>query len=238
MQGKALPGQSSPAPAEAVGSAVADTRWLFGPAPDLVLGCGLGYAAIFAVLAVWGPTLVVWLPLGLLPILLMLTGGSHYGATLLRVYEHRESRRAYAVFAVGATALLALAYIVSLRWYLLGSLLLTIYLNWNPWHYAGQNYGLALMFLRRRGITVTPLAKRLLWSSFFMSFVLAVIEMNGPMPDALYAPINPQLGSKSIGPVYRLISFGIPVPVQATLTTIGLTLYGATTLAAARVRTS
>ena len=31
-------------------------------------------------------------------------------------------------------------------------MLFTLYLTWSPWHYTGQNYGIAVMFLRRRGV--------------------------------------------------------------------------------------
>ena len=105
----------------------AASRWLYGPLPDLVLGCGLGYAAVFALLWGAGGAVAQALPLGLMPLVLLVSGTPHYGATLLRVYEERESRRKYFFFSVVVSALLAAAFVASLHWYALGSLLLTLY---------------------------------------------------------------------------------------------------------------
>lgn len=189
-----------------------------------MLGCGLGYAWVFLALAVLDVRFMEAIPAGFLPLLLLISATPHYGATLLRVYEQRESRRAYALFSVGATAVLAVSFVVSLHFLALGSLLMTIYFNWNPWHYGGQNYGLAVMFLRRRGIEITRLAKRLLHASFILSALLAIVEMNGVLPGAIYAPVGSQTAS-SIGPFYQFISIGIAPNVQQNLTVVGLTAY-------------
>ena len=205
-------------------------RWLFGPAPDLVLGCGLGYAWVFLALAVLDVRFVDAIPAGFLPLVLLVSATPHYGATLLRVYEQRESRRAYALFSVGVTAVLAVSFAASLKFIALGSLLMTIYFNWNPWHYGGQNYGLAVMFLRRRGVEITPLAKHLLYASFILSALLAIVEMNGVLPGTIYAPVGSQT---AVGPVYQFISIGIAPPIQQNLTMVGLTAYFGCLLGAA-----
>jgi hypothetical protein len=44
----------------------------------------------------------------------MFMSGPHYGATLLRVYEERRDRRAYAIFSLWATAVIAAAFTTSL----------------------------------------------------------------------------------------------------------------------------
>ena len=41
-----------------------------------------------------------------------------------------------------------------------GAIMVTVCLTWSPWHYTGQTYGLAVMFLRRRGVSVEPAVKR------------------------------------------------------------------------------
>jgi tetratricopeptide (TPR) repeat protein len=208
------------------------TRWLFGPTPDLLLGCGLGYAWVFLALAVLGTGFVEAIPLGLLPLVLLVTGTPHYGATLLRVYEQRDSRRAYAIFSVGVSAALAASYVGALHYWAFGSLLMTVYFNWNPWHYAGQNYGLAVMFLRRRGVPLSAGAKRLLYASFVLSALLAIVEMNGFVPGALYAPQAPASAAKSFGPVYEFVSIGLAPAVQRSLTTTGLAAYAASLVGA------
>ena len=95
--------------------------WLFGPGPDLLLGCGGGYLLVFGLLALQGPTIRAWLPLALIPLLVNSLLLPHYGATLIRVYENRSDRRAYAFGAVWMTLLLAGVFIASLHSVLLGS---------------------------------------------------------------------------------------------------------------------
>ncbi len=201
------------------------SRWLFGPVPDLFLGCGLGYAIVFVLLWAEGPRIAQVLPLGLLPLLLLVTGTPHYGATLLRVYEERESRRRYAFFTVWVSLALAAAFVASLHWYVLGSILLTLYFNWNPWHYGGQNYGLALMFLHRRGVAVDATTKRLVYGCFLLSALLAIVEMNGAARGALYAPVEVGDSAKVIGPAFRFVPLGIPREAQRVLMAGGLLVY-------------
>ncbi len=184
-----------------------DKRWLFGPIPDLLLGCGLAYVAVFALLAAEGERLQTLIPFALFPLLNIFIGAPHYGATLLRVYERRRDRRAYALFAVHASIAIAVAFVWGLYDANVGSWLLTLYLTWSPWHYSGQNYGIALMFLHRRGVTVTPAIKRLIYASFGLSFALTFLALHGTAPAATYAPQGLS------GMVYQLRSLGIPEPI-------------------------
>lgn len=105
-----------------------------GPASDLLLGCGVGYAVVLVAMLLLGPRTRELAPLGILPLMLLVTGTPHYGATLMRVYNQRESRNRYVVFSVWITAALALAFAAACYWYELGSWLVTVYFNWSPWH--------------------------------------------------------------------------------------------------------
>ena len=182
--------------------AKAPSRWLFGPTPDLLLGCGLGYILAFAVLCVYGTQVRDATAAGLIPFLTLLIGAPHYGATLLRVYARRQDRRAYALFAVWVTALLGLAFAAATRSVWIGSLLLTVYLTWSPWHYTGQNYGLAVMFLRRRGVGLEPALKRCVYASFALSYAITAIAMHTEHASAAYAP--------SLYQGYHMLSLGLP----------------------------
>jgi tetratricopeptide (TPR) repeat protein len=182
----------------------ADARWLFGPATDLVFGCGLAYSVLFLLQVFAGPQMREVFPLEYQPLLAVMLGMPHYGATLVRVYERREDRRKYALFSVWATLLLAALFLAGLHLASVGSLLVTVYFTWSPWHYSGQNYGIGLMFLRRRGVPVTPLLKRLIYASFLLSFALIVLTLHGADPSASYAP-----GSYT-GTAYRFVSLEIP----------------------------
>jgi hypothetical protein len=197
-------------------AAPARSRWLFGPVPDLLLGCGVAYLAVFALLTAQGAGMQALLPIGFAPLVYLVTSAPHYGATLLRVYERREDRSSYVFFSVWATLALAALFFAGLHSVVVGSWILTIYLTWSPWHYSGQNYGIALLFLRRRGVEVTPGAKRLLRTSFWLSFALTFLALHGAEPAASYAPQG------FTGMVYQLLPLGLPTPVvSAAMSAVG-----------------
>ena len=94
-----------------VAEAPTPSRWLFGPLPDLLLGCGLFYALLFAFSVFDGAALRAEQPEIVFPLLILLLSTPHSGATLLRVYEERSSRRAYVLFSVWATLLVSAAFV-------------------------------------------------------------------------------------------------------------------------------
>jgi tetratricopeptide (TPR) repeat protein len=177
-------------------------RWLYGPAPDLLLGAGLLYLPVFALLALEGDAVRRVLPLSLMPLVALGLNFPHLGATLLRVYERREDRQRYALFALHATLVIAAAFVAGLFAPIVGSLLITLYLSVVPWHFAGQNYGIALVFLARRGVEVTPAAKRFLYASFALSFAMTLVGLHGG-GIATLTPVDPT------GTVYGFLSLGI-----------------------------
>ncbi len=163
--------------------------WLFGPGSDLLIGCGLAYILLMPVLFwVAGNTGATAWPAIAVAVMVLLANSPHYGATIVRVYEARQDRRKYAVFAVYLTIALALMLFASTRSVWLCSLLITAYVTWSPWHFSGQNYGLALMFLRRRRVEVDPATKRLLYASFVLSAVLAILAIHSGHDDMVFAP--------------------------------------------------
>ena len=116
-------------------SAPAPRAWLFGPIPDLLLGCGLAYVFVLLAYAVGG----IGLPSNQTRALLVLALSiPHYGATILRVYEQRKERQAYALFAVWATGMVGAAFVGGLFFETIGAWLVTIFLTWSPWHYTGH----------------------------------------------------------------------------------------------------
>lgn len=153
-------------------------RWLYGPAPDLLLGCGLWYLLLFVVLLFAGPAIREQQAAFVAPLLILLLATPHYGATLVRVYEQRSERRAYAFFTVWTTAALLVLFVASVKQAAIGTLLFTTYLTWSPWHYTGQNYGIAVLFLRRRGVSLEPVTKRWLYSAFILSYALTFLVMH------------------------------------------------------------
>ena len=189
----------------------ADRRWLFGPVSDLLFGCGLAYIGVFALLSFGLNTVEAVLPIWSFLIISLFISGPHYGATLLRVYERREDRRAYTIFTIYATAVIWAAFAVGVHNALVGSLMFTLYFTWSPWHYTGQNYGLAVMFLGRRGVKVSPLTKRLLYLSFIFSYGVIFVTLHGGGGTAGYTGVAADAGS------YRFMPLGMPGQIAAAL---------------------
>jgi hypothetical protein len=206
-------------------------RWLFGPASDLLFGCGLAYAAIFVVLAAAGDRVREALPFGIALVPINLVLSAHYGATAIRAYEKASDRRAYAMFTLWTTLLLGVGFVWGLRDTDVGSWIITLYLTWSPWHYAGQNFGVALLFLRRREVEVTPRARLLLHASFVLSWVLSLLALHIVPQGVHYAPSDgfdtSQYAFLPLGP--RL---GIPAGVGAAAMIVTAVAYLACTAGA------
>jgi len=203
----------------------ADTRssidptpsWLFGRTLDLLLGAGCAYLiSVVLILLIPGglgpsrwPGVIVWtIAIGI--------NGAHYGATLLRVYENRAERRKYAIFSVWLTLAVFAAFVVGVYDVWAGSALVTLYITWSPWHFAGQNYGIALMFLRRSGVEVDGVAKRLLYASFALSFVLAFLALHVEGSTNVFAPTRSGYGLQ-----LELLRLGIPRGIAVLGTLVG-----------------
>jgi hypothetical protein len=181
-------------------------RWIYGPVRDLMFGCGLWYALALVVFTVAGAEIRSGGGSALMPFIVLVFSTPHYGATLLRVYEQREDRRAYTYFALHISAVLAVIFAVGVHSGLVGSLILTLYFTWSPWHYTGQNYGIAIMFLRRRGVDLPPPVKRVVYASFILSYVLAFLALHSGAKATDYVPVA--YGDTT----YRFLSLGIPDP--------------------------
>jgi hypothetical protein len=194
--------------------AVAPRRWLVGPVTDLLFGCGLAYAFVFAAHALAGAAFRDWIPFAWLPIATLLVSTPHYGATLLRVYEDATERRLQARIAVWATAALCVAFWFGLRSVAIGSLFVTLYLTWSPWHYTAQNYGVAMVLLRRRGAAPSPTAVRLLYASFICSFALAFVSLHGQASPPYYP-------DSLTGYAYYVRTLGIPPTLRDVALALG-----------------
>jgi cytochrome c-type biogenesis protein CcmH/NrfG len=187
-----------------LGSSPAAERWMLGRWADLCLGCGLLYLLSLPILVgVAWTTDVRTFPATAIVLITLFLNGPHYGATLLRVYDQREDRRRYAVFAVHVTWMIAVLLVVATWNVWVASLLVTAYVTWSPWHFSGQNYGLMLMFLRRRGVDVDPVSKRLLYASFVLSALLAMLAIHAGREDAVFAPAT--LRVANVPSVMRLV---------------------------------
>jgi hypothetical protein len=213
--------------------ASAATPWLFGPASDLLLGCGGLYLLLVVALTFAGPALRALQPEFVFAFGVLLLSAPHYGATLLRVYERRADRRSYWLFSVWSSLAVALLFVAGVYFPALGTLLFTLYLTWSPWHYSGQNYGLALMFLGRQGIAVERPLKRLIYASFVLSYALFFLAAHGPAGPST-ALAGPLVGRGFTAPARAIlfVPLGIPAPVVELLLPAVAALYAAVLVAA------
>ncbi len=192
--------------------------WLFGPAADMLWGAGLLYVLVFTLLMVSGGLVMSVFPSWFMMFLVVLVSVPHYGATLLRAYEMKEDRRLYRMFSIYVTGALVLFFLWGVRDVWMGSILFTLYLTWSPWHYTSQNYGIALMFLGRRGVEVDPRTKRLLRLSLLLGFWISFLYMHGP---SIYSPY--------LGAHVQFLSLNLPAAPADVVLFASLLLYGVTT---------
>lgn len=150
----------------------------------------------------------------------------HYGATYLRVYEKRDERRRYALFAVHLALFLFAAFVVSLYSIRVGSILLTIYIYWSPWHFAGQNFGVSMTSLRRRKVPVDALSRRLLYGAFGLGYLLSVLALS-----RLGSSYQEVVGTGD-GIVFQFYRLGIPDRIALPALTLLAPTYLAVVFAA------
>lgn len=194
-------------PENAVGMNAGKPAWLFNSAFDLLVGAG-GIYLLSVPLLFWYTSqsgIADW-SLVLVAIATIVINAPHYGATLIRVYDRAEDRHRYRLFAVWMSLACAIAFVTSLHVPWLGSVALTLYVTWTPWHFAGQNYGVAMTFMRRSNTPISPMAKRLLYASFVLSAVIAILSVHVQDGSANYSA-----GTATAGAVYDVLRMGVNV---------------------------
>jgi tetratricopeptide (TPR) repeat protein len=168
----------------------APSVWIYGPALDLVMGCGawsaplllISYFAIASSTRTWS---VVFYALALL------FNYPHYMATIYRAYHRVEDFQKYRIFTVYTTGLLLLTGLLSHFWLGVLPFIFTLYLTWSPWHYSGQNYGLFMMFARRAGANLAQAERRALYGAFIVSYLILFLGFHtGPSSDPLFISLG------------------------------------------------
>lgn len=201
-----------------VAIAQANPRWLFGAKPDLLFGCGLFYLAFFSLLVFQGEVVESLFPYALTPLVALFLSIPHYGSTLLRVYETQEARQKYQIFSVYLSGLILAWFVWSVYYSAAGTLLVTLYMVWSPWHYMGQNYGIALMFLGRRKIAISGIIKRLIHISFLFSFLLTLTEIQSfPSSEGFYQVLTLELSGVQRDILYGVFGTGYILTVGAAV---------------------
>src|SRR5580658_1290685 len=150
--------------------------WIYRPWVDLLVGCGGCSAPLL--LAAWLAASHARQWAFAFYFLALVFNYPHFMATIYRAYRTREEFQKYRIFTLHMTVLIALTAILAHADFRLVPWVFTLYINWSPWHYSGQNYGLLMMFARRGGTTVTPGERRLLHWAFIASFVMLLVSFH------------------------------------------------------------
>lgn len=107
-----------------------------------------------------------------------LCNNPHYMATVYRAYGTRQDFSKYRFFTLHVTVLILLT-VLLLHWRPAWiPYIFTLYILWSPWHYTGQNFGLALMMARRNGAQPTQFTRNLIHFAFLNSYLLWAVEIN------------------------------------------------------------
>jgi hypothetical protein len=105
-----------------------------------------------------------------------LLGNSHTSATLVRIYQTRETRNQFSFFTywvAGACALLAFA-----GFFVEGMapIFVKIYVLWVIQHYTSQTYGIALIYCFKRGYYLSAFEKRVFWLLMYGTAYYAILR--------------------------------------------------------------
>lgn len=154
-----------------------DASWIYRPAFDLLVGCGAWSAPLILLAYLFSKesnttASIVFYALALV------FNYPHYMATVYRAYHKREEFAKYRFYTIHLTALLLLTAAFTHWFYSFLPFVFTLYLTWSPWHYTGQNFGIAMMFARRKGATPTKAIRNAFYISFLASYLILFLSFH------------------------------------------------------------
>ncbi len=181
--------------------------WLSGRAVDLVVGCGAWSLPLLALVYVVGSQHDTGITLAFY-VLSVFCNYPHYFATIYRAYRTKAEISKYKIFTLHATVLLLLT-AVFVHWSpMWAPIFFTIYVTWSPWHYTGQNFGIAMMFARRNGATPSRADRNWLWAAFAASYLMILLTLHtGPSEEPYILSMNFAQGSVNAVSVVLLAIF-------------------------------
>jgi tetratricopeptide (TPR) repeat protein len=161
----------------AVPAAPRPSPWIFNPALDLFVGCGAWSLPLLVVTYWLGTRETVYVSVAFY-FLGVLCNQPHYMATVYRAYRTPGDFRKYRFFTLYVTVFIGLTVLVVHQAPAVFPWLLTFYLTWSPWHYTGQNYGIAMMLARRAGVQPTEQERRLIKWSYVASYAVWFLSLH------------------------------------------------------------
>jgi len=153
------------------------TRWISGPLADLTIGCGAWSAPLLALTFALDGRYSAQLAIGFYALALF-SNYPHFYATVYRIYGSRGELARYRHFALHATVLLVVAALLAHLVPFVAPFLFTAYITWSPWHYSGQNFGIAMMFARRNGAQPTRADRNWLLTAFVASYLMVFVTLH------------------------------------------------------------
>ena len=157
--------------------------WLFGPALDLLVGCGAWSLPLLA-LTFWLQRINAGEVAFAFYALAIFCNNPHYMATIYRAYHTAEDFKKYRFFTVYVTVLAVLTVVLTHLVPDLFPWMVTLYITWSPWHYTSQNFGIAQMMARRAGAPSDPVARHLLYGSYVASFAMWFLTLHAARAQA------------------------------------------------------
>jgi hypothetical protein len=211
---------ASRSPALVVGKPFVSTAF-----DTLFVGGGLSLFVMALVSMAGGPNATAsaaWLP-----IVVLLCASTHVGASTVRLYTKpgavQQHRFLTLVFPLVAVVVLT----VGIAWpEAVGRHIQILYMTWNPYHYAAQAYGLALMYCYRSGCQLDVTDKKLLRIACLVPFVMAFISARGSGLEWLVAAStldqpNPAHVRYLLVQVLSVLTFAVPCALFVRLMRLG-----------------
>ncbi len=169
------PATESPAGAQSTSSG--PRPWIYTPAVDLLVGCGAWSAPLLLLTALTaGGKNAQWSFAFYL--LALLFNYPHFMATAYRAYRSYDEVTRYRFYTIHVALLLVCAGVIAHLWHPALPWIFTLYICWSPWHYTGQNFGLAMMFARRAQLSPSENERRALHLSFIASYIMLLLSFH------------------------------------------------------------
>ena len=153
------------------------SKWFYGPRFDLIIGCGAWSVPLLLIAFYCSANYPQGISIAFYALALVFNY-PHYMATIYRAYRTREDFAKYKIFTLHLTILVGLLLVLTHVSYQLLAVAFTLYLTWSPFHYTGQNFGIALLFARRNGVKTTREARRMFYIAFLASYAMFFLAVH------------------------------------------------------------
>lgn len=173
------------APATAPENKASSSPWIINGPVDLLVGCGAWTIPLLVVTGYLNAAGTIALSFAFY-FLSVFCNNPHYMATIYRAYGTPQDFRKYKLFTVYLTAILILTAVATHFAPLLLPILFTVYLTWSPWHYTGQNFGIAMMFARRSGASPTRGLRNLIYAAYLASYIVWFLNLHSTLAESPY----------------------------------------------------